>query len=183
MLRTNQPISRRAQLLGTFHQFNHVGLAVGYIHQTRLRQLGRHPGYVLITFYPARTFLLRLCFICRHVATFLACPHMNIDHTKRLPLRCGCIRRMQVHPTPPFIIQSPQTTDVLCIEIQFGRIFQTQNHRMSSHALLCFGLMRPHDLAPMNVLIGEKSVGRLRLCPPIARHRNTRRWLGHQLIR
>jgi hypothetical protein len=62
---------------------------------------------------------------------------------------------VQVHTPLRFVTERPQTGHVLSVEIKFRGVLQAEDHRMLSHALSRLGVMRSHDLAPINVFIPQ----------------------------
>jgi hypothetical protein len=178
MLGPHQPVCRRAQFLRPEHHFDHVRLAVSHVHQPRIRHVGRHFRYALIAFNPACTFFLAGAHAIG--VALLACPHPCVEYAQRLALARHRVGRMQIHTAPRFVIQRPQSSDFLAVEIKFGRVLNTQHNRLLAHAFLCARPMRRQNAFPGHIRIAQKTVGCARLAPAIASLRDTGRRFGRK---
>lgn len=92
---------------------------------------------------------------------------------------------MQIHPTLRLIGQWAQSLNALAVEVQLGRILDTQRYRLCVQALQGALAMRLQQVQPVEAALREKTIARLRLRPTTAgpwktRRRAIRQALGQQ---
>ncbi len=163
MGRANQPVRRRAQLLRSHHQRDHVCLAIGHVHQPRARQVRRRFRHALVTFDPALALLDATAFALRVLR--LTCPHPRIEHTQRQALGRHRVGRMQVHPALCLVRQRTKPCCLPTVEVQFRGVLQAQHHRVRCHAPFGLPPMRFQNRFPLNLVVVEEAVRRDRLAP------------------
>lgn len=87
---------------------------------------------------------------------------------------------MHVHAALGLVAQRPQLFGLLAVEVQFRRVFQTQDHGVSRHALLRLLPVRFHQRAPVDavVVVVEEAIRRYRLTSVPAGLRDARHRIG-----
>jgi len=88
---------------------------------------------------------------------------------------------VNVHAALCFIRQRPQSSDLLPVKVQLGRVIQAQHHLACPHPLGRALPVRLHDVGPFQLVLREEPISRRRLSPAAARQRNARRPIARQL--
>lgn len=168
MLRANQPICRRTELMRALHQAKNVDLSVGDLNLAVFWHLKRRLANLLKAINPALAFKHAWAFAIK--ALGFACPLPGVSDSERLPVRDNGTDWMNVHATLGFVGEWAKSQGFLPVEIKFGRVLQTQNHRMLAHPGFGSLNMRCQNIlsAQFPLLLTrlfEEAIGCLRLRP------------------
>ena len=82
---------------------------------------------------------------------------------------------MQVHPAPRFVVQRPEAVGFLAVEIELGRILNSQHYRVLSHALLGALPVRGKNALPRHLIVAKEAACCARFAPVVACLRDARR--------